>query len=284
MNKFSGDFIQYSDEKVKDETKHLALYFVVHISLYIVLLFFLIFFAWYTVFISTHNFYAVTGPSMMPTLNADISDPTTSQNVSFDAVYVDKITEPKIFDIIVVKKEDGENVIKRLLATSGDYITIAKGSTEDGKERFYFYRIPNDVDPDSYENARLDEDGESGYKLYDSESLWIHHSYANDPVQNFNGWDYEKNFYDTYLSEYESGNENYYVDSNGLIFVKVPENCVFYMGDNREYSTDCRQTGFREEKYVVGRAEFIVYDYNFANRLLEVVKFYFREMEEFFAR
>ena len=292
MSKYNKDFIQYSEEKVKDETKHLALYFTTHIFLYIILIFFLIFFAWYTVFITTHKFYEVRGVSMMPILNNQITeeqlinDTENAQNLAYDAVYVDKITNPEIFDIIVVERPGSSSVIKRLMAREGDYITIAKGESPNGAECFYFYRIPSGVNPEDYsdEQALVKENGENGYQIYNSETLWIHKAKSQIVTASIGPWEYEYNFYSTFLARYEIDSDGYYVSESGLVYVQVPENMVFYMGDNREYSSDCRENGFCNEDYIVGRAEFIVYDYNFANRLWEVIKFYFREMEDFFAR
>ncbi len=298
MGAFNKDFIQYSDKKVKEETKNLALYFILHISLYIVILFFAIFFAWYTVFISTHKFYAVKGVSMMGTLNSQITeeqlltDVYEAQKLSFDAVYVDKTTAPRLFDIIVVE-ESNNSVIKRLMATEGDYITIAKGKTEGGQDCFYFYRIPNGTQLSEFsdEQARVLEDGQNGYSIYNSKTLWTHHNASQKSYdisvevdQTIKTHSYEYNFYKTFLKDRASSTHNYYVSENGLIYVQVPKGKVFYMGDNREYSSDCRETGFCDAKDIVGRAEFIVYNYNFGNRLWEVVKFYFSEAEKFFAR
>ena len=77
---------------------------------------------------------------------------------------------------------------------------------------------------------------------------------------------------------------NVYVSENGLIYVQVPEGKYFCMGDNRGHSDDSRKNGFYDVEYIVGRVEFIVYDHNFGNRLWEVVKYYFGQVEEFFAR
>lgn len=290
LDNYNNDFIQYSKEKVKDETKHLALYFTIHIALYIVLLFFLIFFAWYTVFVTTHKFYAVSGPSMKYTLNRQIDDHDTKS--SFDAVYVDKFTKAKLFDIVVIEKPNSDSVIKRLMATEGDYITIAKGTNALGEECYYYYRIPKGSDLESFtdEQARLDEEsGNLGYQIrgYDDWFKNVSPTIDINVVVNEETFShqYEYNFFATFLDGYETNEKfNYHISNDGLIYVQVPQGQIFYMGDNRGHSTDARERGFTDEKYIFGRTEFIVYNYNFGNRLWEVVKFYFNEMEEFFAR
>lgn len=297
MNAFKDkDFIQYSDKKVKEETKNLTLYFIVHITLYVVLFFFLLFFAWYTVFITTHKFYAVKGVSMMPTLNSEITedeimyDPDVQQ-LSYDAVYVDKSTKPRLFDIVVVEYSKTNSVIKRLMATEGDYITIAKGTTTSGDECFYFYRIPKGTDLASFsdEHAKLDEmSGQNGYTIRGYEDWYKNKATSSQPpktISTSSGTnEYEYNFYYKFLSEYQEGDDEFYTSPNGLVYVKVPDGKRFFMGDNRGHSTDSRENGFVDKEKIVGRAEFIVENYTFVNRILEVVKFYFSEMEKFFAR
>lgn len=290
MREYNEDFIQYSDKKVKDETKNLALYFTIHISLYILLFFFLIFFAWYTVFITTHRFYAVYGISMKNTLNSQIPDYTlNAEDLSFDAVYIDKFGELNINDIIVLEKEEDtkiKSVIKRLLAVEGDYITIAKTQNLQGEEYFSFYRIDKNTE---VKNLEFDEEmfkvdevsGVNGYSIYSVEE------WANAGETVFDGIKYETQFFNKFLNT-----ENFLDDypyetitsANGMIFVKVPQDKFFYMGDNRVHSTDAREKGFADVSQIVGRCVFIVKDYNFGNRILSVIKYYFNQVEEFFAR
>ena len=301
MEKYSKDFIQYSGEKVKEETKHLALYFFLHITLYIVLIFFMIFFAWYTFFVTSHKFYAVKGVSMMSTLNGQITEEqliyetSKAQKISYDGVYVEKNGRFDVFDIVVIEKPDSDSVIKRVMAVEGDWITIAKGQTADGEECFYFYRIAKDQIKEDVtsDQARVYENGQNGYSIYNGSTLWVHKSTTDayreisvDVGENTISNAYEFNFYLTFLKYYgtEQDRFNYFVSQEGLVYVQVPEGKLFYMGDNRQYSTDSREVGFCDKTYVVGRTEIIVYNYNFVNRLWEVVKFYFKEMETFFAR
>ena len=181
------------------------------------------------------------------------------------------------------------------MAVEGDWITIAKGQTADGEECFYFYRIAKDQIKEDVtsDQARVYENGQNRYSIYNDSTLWVHKSATDayreisvDVGENTISNAYEFNFYLTFLKYYGTEQErfNYFVSQEGLVYVQVPEGKLFYMGDNRQYSTDSREVGFCDKTYVVGRTEIIVYNYNFVNRLWEVVKFYFKEMETFFAR
>lgn len=301
VKNFDDNFIQYDQNKVKEETKNLALYFILHISLYIVLIFFAIFFCWYTVFITTHKYYAVYGPSMMPTLNAGITNIQNSSKQSLDAVYVDCVTGLKDYDIVVVERPNSDSVIKRLMASEGDFITIAKGTTQDGEDCFYFYRIKSGTDLTNFADSDAlikEENDENGYHIRGYQDWWANREVSLEITVVLSGTEYkstyEENFYNTF-SLYECDNLTesgvfvgekftYFVSQSGLVYVQVPEGKVFCMGDNRAHSTDSRENGFFLKSNIVGRAEFIIYNHNFGNRLLEVVKFYFREIETFFAR
>ena len=277
-NQFDNDFIQYNDKKAKEEKKNLALYLSLTITLYIVLFFFALFFTWYTVFVSTHKYYEVSGPSMKPTYNATIAD--NDQNSTIDAVYVNAIDPIKVFDVVVIKRKNKDSIIKRVIAQAGDYVTIATGTYE-GAPCFYVYRISAaemsslDVTIFEDESAKLVEDGANGYQI---------NTYGNWFANSSAFLNYESSFYNSFLSSEVEDNFEYFVSDSGLKYVKVPKNKVFCLGDNRGHSGDSRVSGFYDVSNLVGRVEFVVYNHNFVNRLWEVVKFYFSETEKFFAR
>lgn len=309
----NDDFIRYNSKKEKSEKRKLVAYFAVNIPIYILVLFFAVFFSWYLVFVNTHIFVAVAGPSMMPVLNNGITasqiEQGTAQDISYDAVYADRTTPPKVFDMVVFQRPT-KIVIKRLMAQEGDYITIATAKNAAGQEVLRFYRIPAGqleaftenpqqtdqmamIVEDGVQNASL---GVNNWRLAEVDSVWTHTSENQQPllqekqvsVENSGTVTnrYEYNFCKKFLSSYGAENSpyTYFTSAQGLIYVQVPQGKFFCLGDNRAHSTDSRENGFVDVEQIIGRSEFVVYNFNFGNRILEVIKFYFREVEKFFAR
>lgn len=288
MNYNNEEFIQYNKKKKKKETKSIALYLTTHITLYIVLIFFLIFFAWYTYFVATHRYYIVYGPSMKPILNDTIADDRA--DLGTDAVYVDTTGKIKVGDIVVIENvsTESESIIKRVVAEEGDFVTIA----QDNDGYYYLYKIQSayikenadgeieslitDDEAKVVENKRL-----TGYTIeYDK---WAN---ENPAGRSYQGVTYDAKFYNKFIDAYIKGNNNYnyYISSSNLIYFQVPENYTFCLGDNRAHSNDSRYYGFISKDDIVGNVDIIVYDYSFGNQVLEVIKFYYKEVEEFFAR
>ena len=282
--KYSGDnFVSYNEKK-KEETKSIAWYLTTHITLYIVLIFFLIFFAWYTYFVVTHRYYIVYGPSMKPTLNAQVAD--NDENGAMDAVYVNLYGEIQVGDVVVIENvsTSSESIIKRVVAESGDYVTIAKSG-----DNFYLYRIPKSM-------MTLNSHGEKESLLSDSEAQVIESECVSgyDVIWDENSqfvdgnYNYEYKFYKKFLDESEpdvdSEDYEYFISSSGLKYVCVPEGYTLCLGDNRAVSADSRRYGFISYSNIVGNVELFVYDYSFGNRVLEVIKYYYSQVEDFFAR
>lgn len=285
LNKFDGDFIQYNKKKVKEEGNDLSWFLAIHITLYVLVVFFAVFFIWFTVFNTTHHFFAVKGASMKSTLNSSISN--SDGNTSIDAVYVNTTDKVEIFDVVVINRTNKESIIKRVMGLEGDYVTISKGSyTQNGEpfDTFFFYRISAEqmktLDKENFddEDAKLVEDNnQNGYSIYGYKD-WAESNYAELAIK------YETTFYDTFINGKDTTTDDFFVSKDGLIYVKVPEGKFFALGDNRGHSSDSTENGFYSVSNIDGVVEIVVYNYNFASRLWEVVKYYFSEAEKFFAR
>lgn len=279
------EFIQDIDKKKKEETKSIALYLTTHITLYIVLIFFLIFFIWYTVFSVTHRYYIVEGASMQPYLNASIAPTDTSS--SQDAVYVNLNGKIDVYDVVVIEgvSKTSPSIIKRVVAKEGDFVSIAKSGNS-----FFLFRI-------DAEDMTLNENNEYTTLVSDENALvfenerntgyeirYVDWNGVDERV--YNGVHYDFGFYSQFIQGYvnESDAYSYYVSSNDLIYVQVPENSTFCLGDNRAHSSDSRTYGFISYDNIVGDVEITVYNYSFVNRVFEVIKYYYYQVEEFFAR
>lgn len=279
------EFIQDIDKKKKEETKSIALYLTTHITLYIVLIFFLIFFIWYTVFSVTHRYYIVEGASMQPYLNASIAPTDTSS--SQDAVYVNLNGKIDVYDVVVIEgvSKTSPSIIKRVVAKEGDFVSIAKSGNS-----FFLFRI-------DAEDMTLNENNEYTTLVSDENALvfenerntgyeirYVDWNGVDERV--YNGVHYDYGFYSQFIQGYvnESDAFSYYVSSDNLIYVQVPENSTFCLGDNRAHSSDSRTYGFISYDNIVGDVEITVYNYSFVNRVFEVIKYYYYQVEEFFAR
>lgn len=279
------EFIQDIDKKKKEETKSIALYLTTHITLYIVLIFFLIFFVWYTVFSVTHRYYIVEGASMQPYLNNGI--PATDQSSSKDAVYVNLNGKIEVYDVVVIEgvSKTSPSIIKRVVAEEGDFVSIAKSGNS-----FFLFRI-------DAEDMTLNENNEYTTLVSDENALVFENErntgyeiryddWNGVDERVYNGVHYDYGFYSQFIQGYvnESDAYSYYVSSDNLIYVQVPENSTFCLGDNRAHSSDSRTYGFISYDNIVGDVEITVYNYSFVNRVFEVIKYYYYQVEEFFAR
>ena len=185
----------------------------------------------------THSYYVVYGPSMAPTLNEGIVDVDKSK----DGVFVSKIKSYNRGDIIVLDRNYGEEgvsqkyVIKRLIAISGDKITIGFYNND--------YRI------------FLIRAGESEVEILEENYLF---SYSVNEVlyNNFNAMV-----------------ENLNIERDESGYITIPDEQIFVIGDNRPQSIDSSTYGPKPKEAVVGKVDYIAYGNT--DIYLQVIKQFF---------
>ena len=171
------------------------------------------------------EYHEVIGKSMAPTLNAE----ATSNEQSLDGVFIRKNAKIKTGDIIVAYNPiTKKHVIKRLVGLDGDKIAIEKTShgTQDA------YRI----------------------------ILWKYGT--SEPVLfKLNNQEYIESSA-LYTDFYTENTNKSFEYINGLKFLVVPQNYLFYLGDNQSTSSssgDSADYGCNENIYYIGKVEYIIY-------------------------
>ena len=229
------DYPRYKNFKDEFEDKKLEkLFYKVLICIFII---YLLIFVVSTVFYSKYAYVSVYNVSMQSTLNPDIKNGDQTQ----DAVYIKYTDDIDYGDIVIIKSDvspRSETIIKRALAFDGDCVSILKINNA--------YRLCVKYKDD--ENVKILD--EEYVKDYNEWSLFAEKKIGNVV--------YEKNFYDNarafgYLIY------TFYVDGIGnATFFQVPENQLFYLGDNRAHSTDARDLSTTELSNIEGKVIKIV--------------------------
>lgn len=195
---------------------------------------------------------SVQGWSMLPTLN----ETTESDSVSGDMVYVNTYAEVKPGDIVVIASSELKtDIIKRCIAVGGQTVNIT-GKNEKGL-------IPLKVSDHqtiyvkSYEEYYVEVDGkkiDESYILNSDDTTVMEKEYTYFCV-----W------------KWKNGYKTNYEDA-----VKLSEDQIFALGDNRQGSTDSATVGPFSKTEIIGRVDFIVkYKENFWKKCLQKLSFIF---------
>lgn len=226
----------YSELNGKIYKSKLKYKFALSISIIVFLFIFLIvslFSAAEVAYIKTY----VVGVSMQPTLNYGYTSQASNENR--DVVYINTYYKGNRGDIIVYHiyySQDVQYVIKRIIAVGGDTLRIV---------------VPDDINEPT--------------QVYVNNELLVEDYIAEKHFEGFKFLSYDE----------EANKSNYpYLNPIGTPVdgqITIPQGYVFYMGDNRNHSDDCRgayrtsstsqefRAGPRPANNIVGTVEYIVH-------------------------
>lgn len=167
----------------------------------------------------------VSGPSMQPTVNAN----WTEENDLKDTVLINRLQKGTRGDIIVVdRNESGEDryVIKRLVATGGDHVAIVPIKNEKDEETGFYH-------------IQLIRKGETSPVVVDDGLV--------DMVKTYEKFNALKIKEDLTFRNFD-----------GVDYLYIKEDEVFYLGDNRNISRDCSSYGPVEADKIVGKVVLVI--------------------------
>ena len=182
----------------------------------------------------------VVGISMKPTFNVNLQESANKQDyensIYKDVVYVNRFKKASSGDIVLIKREESnqnEIIIKRVMATAGQRLTLKKS---DNSDVFYFY----------LNGIKLNED------------------YVLSPQsQNLA-------YFATRFCDIEGVTV---VQENVEAEIIIPENSYFVLGDNRLNSVDSTSFGLVKENEILGTVSFYhEYDQTFFGFVWEQIK------------
>ena len=213
-----------------------------------------------------YRYYPVSGTSMQPTINPDVSLGLNKDDMVQDGVWVKVTTNVQTNDIIIIQRPTEDfTIIKRVIATEGDMIAICKDNFQDGSNGYYYtfvVRAGNNY-VQKLEEAYLDPE---------DRAIWTrNHSYKTNSLDVH--VQYENSFYNKYLANPvdETRLHTYTYCDRQIIFYELREDEIFYMGDHRSNSSDARTAGLayarkrsqvnpETQAYVVGKVFDIIED------------------------
>ncbi|MBQ8909091.1 MAG: signal peptidase I [Clostridia bacterium] len=276
-------FTEYFKKEQEEKVATKVLYRI----LFVMAAIFLIFFSVNYVFEQKYSYITISGRSMQSTLNPSpvytsiTTDGETTKAWLQDGVYIEETKNVDYNDIIVINNAaKDKTVIKRALAFGGDYISIVKLQLEDGASEYRFIRVK--------ENTSIVEVLEEGY--VNNHTAWAADLQLPQDVQTPTVV-YEPVFYQTFSNNgYDAKLVTLPKFDLEIKMFKVPEDEVFYMGDNRLFSADAREKGTISNESVRGKVVEIVRngsyykgnDFYFFNRLGGYFRVIWKEILRFF--
>lgn len=226
---------------------------------------FIFFFVVDLAMLQKYQFILIGGSSMQNTLNPD-----AGLWEGQDGVYILLTQDVTYGDIIVRKKYDGTQIIKRVVAMEGDKICIARvevGEGDNKKDQIRFMRIKAgtntlEVLEETYIKNYGVVDPNTGKDGYEA---WDEFETRNSYTFNENSPTYPREFYEKYIQGKEDITKIMYQNKE-YMFATIPEGKIFYMGDNRTNSDDCRKEGPQSASEIVGKVVRISHNvYSFKN-------------------
>lgn len=242
----------YIDEKEDKMSQKLF-----HTFIAIFLVFYLLVISLSFAFYQNFSYISISGKSMQSTLNPSPVLVQTKRGSEYlqDGVYIKHTKDVDYGDIVVLdpseEKED-DTIIKRVLALEGDYITIVKIPNAEGTLEYHVLRVK--------ENTNKVEILQEDY-IYSYSDWTGKEGSANDAV--VSGVVYEASIYKNFSTYLKYETKTFPVsklDGANVTFFKVPENSIFFLGDNRANSNDSRALGCFDLSKIEGRVCAIVRD------------------------
>lgn len=268
-------FKNFKDEIDERVSNNLFYKFVV-----ILFLFYLFIIVSGEAFYSNYSYVSIYGVSMQNTLNPDIDRMSLNeQDKVQDGVILEYTRDVNYGDIVIltssVSSKHG-SIIKRALAFEGDYVSIIKINIPNIGMQYRVLRVKKNTSRVEV----LEEDYIKDYREW---------SNMNIPYV-YNGVAYEHDFYNTYFTgNYNTTTLKVNDMLNSVLFFEVPEDNIYFMGDNRAYSTDARVLGTYNVEAINGRVVEIVRNGSFNKnkmwwfyRMVSFVKVCWREIMIFF--